>query len=316
MLRGAAGLPDPLVGVAPDLRRAVGLRLDDRPQPPGQPLASAGVQQDGVEDGAEDVVLALVEGAVADAHRLRALVAREVVQRRLGQVPPTVDPVHDLERAVLVGLEVGHELHELVGLPAEVQEVQGLEREGGVAHPRVAVVPVALAARGLGERGRERGHGRAGRHVGQALDRERRPLDRVAPAMVREAGPSEPGAPEMDRGVQALLRLLDVGGRLEALGPGERAEGALPGFERVPCADAVALDPHGHAGLQPDRDAGAARVGGVAAAVDHAPTPRRRGRSRRPARRRARPRPYPRGTRPSARACGRRRRRPVGACAA
>ena len=174
----------PWSGSRQTLRRALGLRLDDRPQPPRQPLAAAGVQQDRVESGAEDVVLALVEGAVADAHRARAGVAGEIVARGLGQVAAPVDPVHDLQRAVLVALEVGDELHELLGLPVEVQVVQRLQREGRVAQPRVAVVPVALASRRLGQRGRQRRDGRAGRHVGQPLDRERRALDRLAPAVV------------------------------------------------------------------------------------------------------------------------------------
>jgi hypothetical protein len=81
------------------------------------------VQEDRVEDRAEDVVLALVEGAVSDPDRLapRSLRAR---RGRLRQVPPAVDPVHDLQGAVLVRLQVGDELHELVRLPVEVEEVQ------------------------------------------------------------------------------------------------------------------------------------------------------------------------------------------------
>ena len=152
----AARLPDALVGLLPDLRRALGLRLDDRPQPPRQALAAAGVQQDRVQHRAEDVVLALVEGAVADPHRARAGVAGEVVARGLGEVAAAVDPVHDLQRAVLVGLEVGDELHELLGLPVEVQVVQRLQRERAVAHPREAVVPVALAAGCLRQRRKPR----------------------------------------------------------------------------------------------------------------------------------------------------------------
>ncbi len=153
-----------------------------------QALAAARVQQDRVERGAEDVVLLLVEGAVAEPYRVGPGVPRELVARGLRQVTAPVDPVHDLKAAVLVRLEVGHELHELVGLPVEVQEVERLKRERRVADPREAVVPVALAAGRLGEGGRGRRHRRAGRHVGQALDRERRALDRVAPAVVREPG--------------------------------------------------------------------------------------------------------------------------------
>ncbi len=100
MLRLAARLPDPLVGVAPHRLGALGLRLDERPQPPRQALAAPRVQQHRVERGAEHVVLALVEGAVADPHRARAGVAGELLAERLGQVAPAVDPVHDLQRAV------------------------------------------------------------------------------------------------------------------------------------------------------------------------------------------------------------------------
>jgi hypothetical protein len=61
---------------------------------------------------------------------------------------------------VVVRLEVADELHELVGLPVEVEVVKRLERERRVAHPAVAVVPVALTAGGLGERCGERGNRR------------------------------------------------------------------------------------------------------------------------------------------------------------
>ena len=149
-----------------------------------QPLAAARVQEHRVERGAEYVVLALVERAVPDPHRAGAVVATEILEELLGQVAATVDPVHDLQAAVVVSLEIGDELHELVGLPVQVEVVQGLERERRVADPRVAVIPVALPARGLGQRGGERGDGRAGRHVRQSLDRERGALDQGAELVV------------------------------------------------------------------------------------------------------------------------------------
>ena len=192
--------------------RALGLRLHDRPQPPRQPLAAAGVQQDRVQRRAEDVVLALVEGAVADPHGARAGVAGEILARGLGQIAAAVDPVHDLQRAVLVGLEVGDELHELLGLPVEVQVVQRLQREGRVAQPRVAVVPVALAAGRLRQRGRQRRDRRAGRHVGEALDRQRRALDRIAPAVVGDPRARSASAPEASGRGQPRVGLVDVAG--------------------------------------------------------------------------------------------------------
>ncbi len=65
----AAGLPDALVGLAPGLRGTADLVDEHRPQPLRDVVALLGVHVDRVEHGAEDVVLALVEGAVADPHR-------------------------------------------------------------------------------------------------------------------------------------------------------------------------------------------------------------------------------------------------------
>ena len=97
VLRCPARFPDPLVGFAPHLARALGLRLDDRPQPPRQSLPVPGVQEHRVEHRAEHVVLALVVGAVADPDGPRTVVAGELVAGRFRQVATTVDPVHDLQ---------------------------------------------------------------------------------------------------------------------------------------------------------------------------------------------------------------------------
>ena len=260
VLRLAPRLPDALIRFAPHLHRTGGLRLDDRPQPPGQAGAAPRVEQDRVEDGAEHVVLPLVERPVADAHGPGPPIAREVVEGRLGQVPPAVDAVHDLERAVVVGLEVGDELHELVGLPVEVEVVQRLERERRVPHPRVAVVPVALASGSLRQGRGERGDRRPRGHVGQALDRQRRPLDGLSVGVVGDAGPAQPGAPEPGRGGQAIARLLDVARRREATGPRQRAVHAVARPEDVTRPSPPALDAEGQVGLQPD---GLTRAGGV-----------------------------------------------------
>ena len=315
MLRLAPRLPDALVGRRPDAGRALGLRLHDRPQPPRKPLAAPGVQEDRVQRGAVDVVLALVERTVADADRTCPGVAGELVARRLGEVPAPVDAVHDLQRAVLVGAEVADELHVLVGLPVEVEPVQRLQRERRVADPRVAVVPVALAARRLRQRRGARGDRRPRRHVGQALDHERRALEQRAPGMVGDACPLEPGAPEAGRRRHLRLGLLHARRRGEVRGPGDRAIEPVAGRQRVAAADAVALDAERHVGLQPDRQARPARVGDVAV-IGERPVGRPPARSRRRARRRGRPRRRRRCTRPCGRARARRRRRPAAGCAA
>ena len=239
----ATRLPDPLVGVLPHLRRALGLRMDDRPEPLREPLAPSRVEEDRVENRAEHIVLALVEGSVPDPDRTRPGVAGEMVEGRFRQVAATVDPVHDLHRAVVVGLHVGDELHEIVGLGVQVQVVQRLQGEGRISHPRVPVVPVAFSAGGLRERRRERSDRRAGRHVGQSLDRERRALDGVAPHVVRDARPAEPVAPERDGRRHPSLGVLDVVGHPQLVRPGQCAERLLSRRERVPRAHAVPLDP-------------------------------------------------------------------------
>src|SRR4051812_24733392 len=58
LLRLSPSLPDALVRFAPDLRRALGLGLNDRPQTARQTLTAPRVQEDRVEHRAEHVVLA------------------------------------------------------------------------------------------------------------------------------------------------------------------------------------------------------------------------------------------------------------------
>ena len=82
----AADLPDAAVGEAPVLDRRLDQAAEQRPDGLGQLVARLGVQVDRVQDRAPDVVLALVERAVADPYRPGALVAVEVVERVLGQL--------------------------------------------------------------------------------------------------------------------------------------------------------------------------------------------------------------------------------------
>ena len=264
----------PWSGFAPDLDGALGLRLDDRPQPPRQACAVTAVEQDRVQHRAEDVVLPLVEGAVSDPHRPRAGVAGELVAGRLGQVAAAVDAVHDLERAVLGRLDVGDELHELVGLPVEIEPVQGLQREGRVAHPGVAVVPVALTAGGLGQRRRERRHRRPGRHVRQALDGQHRALDRIAEPVVGDARSPQPGAPEPRGRGDPRRGVVDVRRSRRAPRPTRaRSNARSPASSTCRARTRLALDPEREVGPQADRLAGAGRVGCVPPRRRRASTP-------------------------------------------
>jgi len=112
------------------------------------PVARALVHPDRVEDRAPDVVLLLVERPVPDAYGARVLVAVEVVEDLLVEVPLTVDAVHDLDLVPDAG-HVGDEREEVVGLPVEPEPGHGPQRQGRVPDPRVAVVPVPFATNGF-----------------------------------------------------------------------------------------------------------------------------------------------------------------------
>ena len=208
MLRVAADLPDPAVRLAPVLEGRLDLADEDRPDPLVEAVARLRVEVDRVEHRAPHVVLALPVGGVADADRPRPLVAGEVVEGLLLRHRLAVDAVHDLEVASSLG-DVGDEMEVVVRLPVEAERVEAPQRERRVADPAVAVVPVALAARRLGQRGRRRRDDGAARRVGQALQRERRALEVRAPRVVGERAARQPVLPVVGRPDEALVRVLE-----------------------------------------------------------------------------------------------------------
>ena len=317
VLRLAARLPDALVGLAPDLGRALGLRLRR-----SATAAAAAVRSSACAAGSSRAPRRTRRSGAGRTRRCRSAPAG---RRRSPERSSRVDSVRSRRPSMpymicsdpsSFGSRSATNCMNSSASQSRLQPVQRLQREGRVAHPRVAVVPVALAAGRLGQRGRQRGDRRAGRHVGQALDRERRALDRVAPAVVGDARASEPRAPEARRSRRSALGVVVVGGRRELLGPRERAVGPCrPPRGRAGRARGCPRSRAARSVREPDRLARAGRVGRVAVAVEERPL------GRRPAvveRRLADELDLdagPRGIRPSARACGRRRRRPAAACA-
>ena len=231
MLGVAPHLPDPTIGLAPALQRLLHLPLDDRPQPVGQLVARSGVEVDRIEHRPPHVVLILVVGAVADPHRPRLVVARQMLEHLLLEPALAADPVHDLELALLGLGHVGDEVEEVVGLLVEAERVQRPQHEGRVAHPAVAVIPVAISARSLGQRrGGGRDHRSRGR-VGEPLEGQRAALQVRAPGVVRERSVLEPLLPEATGAGQPRGRLLVVC-RQRMAGPAERDERPLAFAQR------------------------------------------------------------------------------------
>ena len=100
------------------------------------------------------------------------------------------------------GRRGGHEGEEVVGLVRAGGDPQRLHGEAGVAHPGVAVVPVALAADALGQRGGRRGDDRAAGLEGQPLQHPAAVVDQVAPRAVVGLVQLGPGPPGGDGAVQ------------------------------------------------------------------------------------------------------------------
>ena len=212
MLRLTAHLPYPTVGRLPVFNRALHRALQDRPHDLRQVVARLGVQVHRVEHRAPHVVLLLVVRAVADPDRLRSLVSAEVIESLLSQLVLAADAVHDLE-VFLAGRDVRDEIEEVVRLAGKAERVKAPQHEGAVADPRVAVVPVALAADGLRQRRGRRRKKRAGRAVREALERQRAALEVALPRVFGEVAPVDPLAPEVRGALDALERFLDCGRR-------------------------------------------------------------------------------------------------------
>ena len=111
---------------------------------------------------------------------LGALVTGKIRQLELGQAPLAADPVHDLDRRRVAGADSQQEIAERQCLVGVAGGKQRFQRKHRVAQPAVAVVPVALAADVLGQRGRRRGDHRSRRLRGHRLERDQRGQDLVA----------------------------------------------------------------------------------------------------------------------------------------
>ena len=134
-----------------------------------------------VHDLAEDVELQLPGGAVSDPDRRRLLVSGQPVDDLLRQPSLAAHAIHDLDLVRAAGDGADQPIPPGLRLLVISEMHQGHQREGGVPQPAIAVIPVPHATEALGKRCRGRGDDAAGRRVGQSLQRDQRPFDRLGP---------------------------------------------------------------------------------------------------------------------------------------
>src|SRR5712692_3615695 len=235
MLALALEFPDAVVGFATQLPDTVGQALNDVPELGRDDAALALIDRHAVDHGPEDIELSLTRGAVADANRLRAFVARQVLEERLGEVRVAVDPVEDLHRKVVVVGAVADPVDEVDGFLREARAKEGRDAVGRVTEPAVPVIPVAIAAwifrDGRGRRGAER----TGRRVGEQLDHQGGTPDGVLKWSLIETL-IEPPDPEGPRALSQLGRVAAAGelsseGEV-ALTEAQRDPDLRPGLDR------------------------------------------------------------------------------------
>ena len=212
MTPAAARFPQALVRLLPHLLQVF---QQGRLQGPGlravQQLGGAGLVQ-GVQHLPVHVQLQLRRRGVADAHRGGALVARQPGYLVLLQQPFAGDAVHDLHLVRAAGdaaVQPAGPGPGFLGVPSRHEGEQG---DGGVAQPAEAVVPVPHAAQRLRQRRGGRCDDAAGRRVGQALQRQQGPLDRLGPRTVVSAS-GGPVGPVLLRRIQRVIGVQAEGRR-------------------------------------------------------------------------------------------------------
>ena len=288
VLRLAPHLPYAPVGLAPVRERLLHLALDDRPEPVGQLIARPRVQVDRIEHRAPHVVLLLVVRAVADAHGTSMVVPGKMLELLLLEPALPPDPVHHLQLPLLGLRDVCDEVEEVVRLLVEAEGVERPQHERRVADPAVAVVPVAVSAGRLRQRGRGGGDQRPGRRVGEALERECAALQVGPPRVIRKRAALQPLLPEAAGRLHPFASLL-VGRRQRIVRPAERHERDVPLLQRGACPGPSALEAEAQVGHQPQLEVHALRARHrlVVARLRCRPSRRPARRSRTPARNRA-----------------------------
>src|SRR5262245_33457321 len=162
MLRAAAGLPNALIRLPPDLFQLVRECKLEAPRGTARRNAADVRLMQGVHHLAEDIELELLVRRVADAHRTRTFITRKPWELPFPEKTLTGKAIHDLCLRRTTGRSANQPIapRRCFAIVASVHQREQCER--GVAQPAIAIVPVAHASDLLGERRRRRRDDAAG----------------------------------------------------------------------------------------------------------------------------------------------------------
>ncbi len=117
----------------------------------------AAIAMDAIEHLSENVQLLLLRRPVPDPYGTRIAIAAQVRQLLLGQVALAANAVHNLQVFAVCAGEALQPVREGAHLLGVTKCAERVEREGGIAQPGIAVIPVAHPAQLFGERRGGRG---------------------------------------------------------------------------------------------------------------------------------------------------------------
>ncbi len=170
----AANFPDAVVRLDPDFFEMADQRALQIPAASSFGKAFAARLVKGIEHFAIDVELKLLGGGVADAHGLGTFIAGELRQLEFGKAALAGDAVHDLHLLGASGDGAKQPIAPGFGFVGEAGFHERVKREGGIAQPAEAVIPVAYAADFFGQGGGGGGDDAAGLVMSERFQRDKR----------------------------------------------------------------------------------------------------------------------------------------------
>ncbi len=148
-------------------------------------------------------------GGVSDPHRLRAFIAGKPPRLPFEQPAFALDAVHDLHVAGGACRRAQQPIVPIGSFLGITRVHQRQQREGGIAQPAIAVVPVPRTAELFRQRRGGRGDNAAGRSVSQRLQRNQRTHHEVAAIALigAAAAPVEPEILGILQGLRGIDRI-------------------------------------------------------------------------------------------------------------